>query len=904
MYAPLPTNRLALLALLLPLLLTTACGEPRSAPLSSLRSPDSVHAARWCAIEDAAGVRSWVSAAQCSAQSPREGERLVSRLLVANRGNRYLHLVDTDAQRPALINLDLSVPGVTGLVVPRGPAWVFGLRAPALALVISAEERSVSFVDAARGRTIATDLATFDENLLAAAPLSGRNEFVVALGASRELQLFAVRQRCGAEEDVHRSDCRLRAELSLQATWSLDGIPRHVVADARGRVYVIADGVDGVSVIGMSGPGLATCGGSPCELARLSPRLPCELEAMDGGEGESSDEDGTSGGETAPMPNGSASGASVPDSAGSATEDSAAEEEGSIPPSSAPGGTETGTEGARSEETTADAEPDPAQVAARCARVMRGQGVRPVTLGPMALTERGDLLLVGERQASEVLVFDTRALTLLDVNARNRLRDDAVGIPIPSARITNLLTHTLDFLDTLQGGVRLQRELRVAYVSTSAGQTWVLELDEYGALLQDDEVIGEDRIARFRRRSRSDAPATVSNLNCRLPDVLDRLVARRGLDRCDNALVPVLRPVPADVELPEGRGWTSASALDLFTFPQAPAFAVERDGNDVALGRVDRPDAWRVPNEQWELRWEGTLPGLDQRALQILDEEEVQLSGIGLCEAGADLCASGLDLRTCDPVRVLCEAGVDPCTRNLDLPTLCPSFADRNRDLCVAGVEEGDLLEIIRPTRNPEQDVPRECDPWVLAADGLVPAGAARAEFEITAVSPWSLRVAPFEADRDEEGVPATALPPARCLEFGVRARVRARQSWLLTGVQRFGHESARRAEAGQCVLRPDRSADEATRPEAGSVFTFPFGVSFRIEHPSAEPVQRDHVLSFRTVSNQVDAFVDTGASVSGAAVARPIGRNPRIAFSDESRDTLRIFDARTLRQISPFPLP
>ncbi|TVR03819.1 MAG: hypothetical protein EA398_03815, partial [Deltaproteobacteria bacterium] len=530
----------------------------------------------------------------------------------------------------------------------------------------------------------------------------------------------------------------------------------------------------------------------------------------------------------------------------------------------------------------------------RCEELRRGAATRPVQLGPMAVTEEADLLVVVDRHQTELLVFDLLEERLVDVNAANRVRRTALGIPFTNARLTNVLLDRIESTRVTADGGSVRTMTRLAWVSSSIGATWIAELDRAVQIVSPEGEVTESVDRLFRHRNAALRLPVVRGLNCRMPEDLERRIARTGQDRCDNPIVPA--PLPLDEDLvAAGLPWTLQDGRAFFPIPEWGRTEVTPDN---AFEVRSLPDAWSTPGDVWDLVWEGTLPTLASRAIRVAgsDASTVRFPGAGTCDTGQDLCDGTIDLTACTPAANLCAAGADPCETRFQLCTVCPEFCSAQRDLCEAGVEPGDrlLLQPLRTTAS-DEEWPRDCDPWLDTAQlGATPP---RLEFVITAVTPDSVEVEPLDADNV-----IGAFPPEACRRRALQASIRAGESWMFRGTRTWGHTSRHVAEDGVCVPRPD-APDFTSRPGFDTPWTSFHGIRMHIRSGSETP-PRDFALSFRVDTNFNATALPGNASVVAGTVVRPPNRRPVVVLADDGRNLIRFFDHRTLLSLQPSPLP
>ncbi|TVQ98014.1 MAG: hypothetical protein EA398_13835, partial [Deltaproteobacteria bacterium] len=263
----------------------SACSDPVDTPLPTLRSPTSLAPVTWCPVTNADGTR-YAPASDCLRGEGADPSRIVARVAVANRGNRFVHILDMNARRPGFVNLDRSVPGLTGVPAPDGPALLALTPMPGLVLVSSEDDPTLSIVDIPNGRLLDTDLPRPDEPLAALQPIPGSGRYAMLLGAERALVIADLDLRCDGDGDgdgdtdntdppLYHDACTLEASLDEVARFTLDGRPTALAVDRRGFAYVTLEDHPEVRRFAIGRQALARCGGdTPCPLAPLVADLP------------------------------------------------------------------------------------------------------------------------------------------------------------------------------------------------------------------------------------------------------------------------------------------------------------------------------------------------------------------------------------------------------------------------------------------------------------------------------------------------------------------------------------------------------------------------------------------------------------------------------------------------------
>lgn len=904
-----------------------ACSDPPAVPLPTLRSPASLVAASWCPVPQDGTVH-YAAPEACLRGPDADPDRIVARVAVANRGNRYLHIVDMNRRRPGFLNLDDSVPGLTGVLVPPGPALLTALASPALGLLATEDEPGLHVVDFARPGLVGTLPAELPEPLSALGSVPGSDRVAWILAAEQVLVVSDVQVEC---DDAHGPDwhagCAPNLDLVEVARLPLDGRGRHLSVDRQGIARITVEDSPRILQFAIGDRAVDTLcpGDAPCALTPLVADLPegCLTgTAHDTGNG-STQPSATTPGSGVSNSGASASAPPASDEAPSgspATDDPGSEPgDGSVPAESEDEPASDPSQSAQSQPTesaefsdSGEESPAPEGSGAdstvdegsgldvpfqrdRCAEVLGDATRRRVQLGPMAVTAEGDLLVVIDRFNTELLVFDLDAGQLLDVNADNPLRRRSLGIPFTNGMLTHVLVDSIEATTPAPNGGTVRVVSRLAWVSSSVGVTWIAELDRTATLARDGQAIASGRDVLFRHRNAAARLANVRGLTCRVPDDLERRIERRGLDRCDNPLVPRPSVLVPDRRRGEGLPYPLDDGQAYIVLPQWSR--ADYDAAEDTILTQPFSDAWATPSDTWELVWEGTLPAAAGRRIRVTgpDARTVAFPGAGLCETGEDPCSSGVDLSGCSAARALCRAGHDPCEERFQLCDQCPDFCSANQDLCRAGAQPGDRLVLTPLTAPDDEPLPPQCAPWLEQAQ-LGP-NAPLLEFEVSAVTPTGVEVAPLGDERAIEG-----FPPEACLVRPLLASIRTGDSWMFRGTRIYGHTSSFEARDGVCAPRVD-SPDFDGRPRFGEPFTSWHGLRFQID-PGDEPPPRGFAILFRVDSNFSGTALGSNASVVASAVVRPPGRRPVVVLADDGRNVLRFHDHRSLSALPPTPLP
>lgn len=228
---------------------------------------------------------------------------------------------------------------------------------------------------------------------------------------------------------------------------------------------------------------------------------------------------------------------------------------------------------------------------------------------------------------------------------------------------------------------------------------------------------------------------------------------------------------------------------DLLQFTTLQLSPPTEDNADVHEQTVERPFDFRYRDENWTVTWEGVLPGTRREDGLLADDQ---------------------------PGRLLTAP----------------------RDLCKAGVEEGDRV-ILKNTPKTGADRADRCDDLVPdgnrgSGDGVRGSDDPFLTYRVEQVHPEAVELAPIDSERF-----ADTLPTRGCFPTSIRYEIRPENEWIVVGEQ-SGFQSRRTSALGQCV--PRFGADNPRtqgRVASGDIYVGPYFDFLQYDGP-VSPIRRD----------------------------------------------------------------
>jgi hypothetical protein len=301
--------------------------------------------------------------------------------------------------------------------------------------------------------------------------------------------------------------------------------------------------------------------------------------------------------------------------------------------------------------------------------------------------------------------------------------------------------------------------------------------------------------------------------------------------------------------------------------------------------------------------FEGLLPGTDRDDALFGDDGWVEILGADPCEIDTNVCTLGLDFDECPEARDLCSAGVDLCADRYFICDVCPEACRGTVDFCESGVVEGDRVIIDR--LSPSQVTDAACAPFAVASAENAAAGVGPLEYEVVAVRPGAVRIAPVPSAGTLDPPLPTALPPSECYSEPFEIEIRAGDAWIAVGDDEFGHVSPFFDAGGFC--EPLRDAElRMSRPRLDADWTGLYGLTMRLESGD-EPPQRDFMIRYEVDDGFADRELGNLQLLVGSRTSDMFevdtDRGARLIIADEALDFVHVYNARTLFEVdSPLP--
>ncbi len=279
-------KKLVLLAALATSTAYLGCEDDNDSTLPAFDMPGALHLVTQCIIDN-----TLVDVSQCEAKNIAKKEAV----FVANTGDGTLAYVPFDGREFDVVDITLSVPGVTSLPVGERPQALASDSKGAILLVTSSIMNNLSIVSAYEHREVA--FQELDKPARRIAYQASDDAFYVFFldGTVRRVK---VSYNCGYGSNVYKAGCMLNKD-KLLLEWgyvtSLDGTISDYVADPRGdRGYVSFSDRRYVSVIAYSASAGTCMDGSssyPCESSRIGTGYACADGIDNNGDGTIDHED-------------------------------------------------------------------------------------------------------------------------------------------------------------------------------------------------------------------------------------------------------------------------------------------------------------------------------------------------------------------------------------------------------------------------------------------------------------------------------------------------------------------------------------------------------------------------------------------------------------------------------------
>lgn len=267
----------------------SGCQKPTRTVPATFDSPRDVEFVRWCSNADFSEISLYDEGCE-------DTEIELAWAIVANSGGRMVHRVRVDSREPSYDDLDVSVPGVTGVSVPEGPIDIQMLAHPSLVAVISEVDSALSFVEIFNGElaSISYDDGSGPQDVTTGSlplvePVSlmrGVNDgetsllFLVEPIAHR-LRALSVSGVCGSSATSVSTGCAASVSVVEEPSLALPGSPTDVAIRDDGRVFVTVRDDQRIFVGALFGADMdASCGGTPCIFDTMGTGWQC-LDGID-----------------------------------------------------------------------------------------------------------------------------------------------------------------------------------------------------------------------------------------------------------------------------------------------------------------------------------------------------------------------------------------------------------------------------------------------------------------------------------------------------------------------------------------------------------------------------------------------------------------------------------------------
>lgn len=625
----------------------------------------------------------------------------------------------------------------------------------------------------------------------------------------------------------------------------------------------------------------------------------------------------------------------------------------------------------------------------------------PVYPGPITVSADGDIVLVAEyggnrvdtgAPGNEVLLLCGRPLdepptgalcdeanTLIELHQDDPTRERTLGLTI-SSTVTDLLTALRierlpienpdnivpndESRDPNAAGLVSRR----AFVPAADGRVYVIDIDRFWSFVDPDGEQVSDYEPLARLSDADGSQAEVRNLRQVLAERVPGVPADYvSVEPGEFTLFPSLYAL--DPTLVGGsEGDDIRIETDTFSVPEAFFELVtesrycfdfnelgcltepSRDRSflpyDFSREREEIPADNLIPEENWTLAWEGSLPiGIDRGQLStsrsdavVLEDGWIEFLGdepCALVDNDSDaLCALEFGWSACPELQDFCEDGSNICGANFDVCDICPEACRGEVDLCAAGVLPGDIV-IVPPLATaafcPRGDdscnadsIPTQClgdsdsEEPSLYGDRIPGTVTRGNEYRVAEVRGNAIRVEPLAfTDRERYLLPSSA-PDTTCFRKPFNLEIVAADSWVLSGSRFVGVDSPYESQDGFCAPRAIENIERLNpRPEADTLYSSRFGLSFRISpgdylrycEETDSPAECRHAMrGFRLLFATNDGFtprnrgaVGSLATGSSYAANRNIGEG-QLLFIDGGLNRLSVLENDVLLGGNIFP--
>jgi hypothetical protein len=320
----------------------------------------------------------------------------------------------------------------------------------------------------------------------------------------------------------------------------------------------------------------------------------------------------------------------------------------------------------------------------------------------------------------------------------------------------------------------------------------------------------------------------------------------------DYSCVSSLRPQPLmRTAGTDGLGASSFEELERADILQRHTVRLTQEDGAVEASTVSSPWDERTRSENWQVTWEGVLPG-SRRTDGLLSAAD----NPGQLDTG------GLQL-------------------------------------CSTGVQQGDLVEI-QSSPATGSGAPQRCEQFERP-----PTEPRWRTWRIAQVSPRQVTLETIDEPQDQDRF-ANAVPDRECFPTGVEYRIRAGERWTVIGGE-TGYVSDSRLALGACVPKPGSDNRRQGRVETGGLYVGPY-LDFGLYEGPVEPIRgidEEFQFVFATQSNfSADRYgyiLDTDnppPALPGEVMFVPDAvRGPRLIVSDAANNLLYVRSLRLPRE-------
>ena len=276
-------------------LLAAACQRPARTIPATFDSPRDVEFIRWCVDLNSGAVRAYCEGDACGCTDGSDGTAVeddVAYALVANAGGRMVHRVRVDTSNPTALDLDQSVPGVTGVAVPDGPIDILPLSHPTLVATISERSPALSVADLVGGELASLRYDGGDgfvqvhgNTLPLSSPVTlvrgvhrdSGTTLVLVEAIDRRARVLHASSTCDGSATRAEPGCSASVDLIELPELALPGSPTDLAIADSGRVFVTVRDDRRIFVGALFGDDLQEhCGGSPCLFATMGVGASCQ----------------------------------------------------------------------------------------------------------------------------------------------------------------------------------------------------------------------------------------------------------------------------------------------------------------------------------------------------------------------------------------------------------------------------------------------------------------------------------------------------------------------------------------------------------------------------------------------------------------------------------------------------